>query len=70
MSIRESYLYVLWTAIYAAYEDSGVHRFLMAAGRWCNRQIDESALLGILCRKDASPAPGRTAFCAGCWLFW
>lgn len=51
MSIRESYLYVLWTAIYAAYEDSGVHRFLMAAGRWCNRQIDESALLGILCRE-------------------
>lgn len=51
MSIRESYLYFLWTAVYAAYEDSGVHRFLAAAGRWCNRRIDESALLGVLCRQ-------------------
>jgi len=51
MSIRESYLYFLWAMIYAAYEDSTVHRLLTAAGRWCNRVIDESRLLGMLCRE-------------------
>jgi len=51
--LRESCLYHLWVALYAAYMDSGVHRCLVALGAWCNRQIDESTVLHILCREGA-----------------
>jgi O-antigen ligase len=50
-SIRESYLFAFWTALYGAYEASALHRLLTAAGRWCNRRIDESRFLGVLCRE-------------------
>lgn len=51
--LRESYLYHLWLAVLALYEDSRLHRLLAAAGIWCNRQIDESRVLRPLCREGA-----------------
>ena len=52
-SLRESDLFRLWLALYAAYEDSGLHRLLVRLGAWCNRQIDGSACLRVLCREGA-----------------
>ena len=52
-SIKESFLFTLWTALCGAYEASALHRLLTAAGRWCNRRIDESRILGILCWEGA-----------------
>ena len=51
--LRESCLYALWTALLSVYDDSVLHRGLAGIGRWCNRQIDESRLLGVLCREGA-----------------
>lgn len=51
--LHESFLYHLWTALCAVYMDSGVHRCLTALGAWCNRQIDESGVLRVLCREGA-----------------
>ena len=54
MSIfRESYLYHLLAALCAAYYNSAVHRCLVCLGAWCNRQIDDSRILGVLCREGA-----------------
>ena len=50
-TLRESYLYHLWAALCTVYYDSGVHRCLVRMGAWCNRQIDESRLLHVLCRE-------------------
>ena len=52
-SIQESYLFTCWTALCAAYDESGLHRFLAYLGRWCSRQIDTSRILGVLCREGA-----------------
>ena len=52
-SIQESFLFTFWTALCRAYEASALHRLLVAAGHWCNRRIDESRLLGVLCREGA-----------------
>ena len=49
--IRESYCWRLWLTLLSVYDASGLHRVLAAAGRWCNRQIDGSRLLGVLCRE-------------------
>lgn len=49
--LRESNLCRLWLALCAVYDESALHRLLAAAGRWCSRQIDTSALLGVLCRE-------------------
>ena len=49
--LRESYLYHLWTLLLAVYNDSLLHRVLAGIGSWCNRQIDGSRLLGVLCRE-------------------
>lgn len=49
--IQESCIYRLCLALAAVYEDSGLYRILAALGRWCNRQIDESAVLRPLCRE-------------------
>ena len=51
--IRESYCWRLWLTLLSVYDASGLHRVLAAAGRWCNRQIDESRLLDVLCREGA-----------------
>lgn len=49
--LRGSLLYQIWLALVATYLDSGVHRCMTSIGDWCNRQIDESRLLGVLCRE-------------------
>lgn len=48
---RESNLYYIWMTICALYDESALHRMLKAAGKWCNRQIDESSILRVLCRE-------------------
>lgn len=49
--VRESYVYHLWVTLLSVYDNSVLHRVLAAAGRWCNRQIDESRVLAVLCRE-------------------
>ena len=49
--LRESYLYHLWAVLCTVYYDSAVHRCLVRMGAWCNRQIDESRVLRVLCRE-------------------
>ena len=51
--LRESQLYRLSMAVYALYMGSALHRCLAAAGTWCNRQIDGSRVLAVLCREGA-----------------
>ena len=51
--LKESYLCHLLALVLAAYEDSGLHRLAVRLGAWCNRQIDESAILRPLCREGA-----------------
>ncbi len=51
--LRESYLCHLFLALASAYEDSALRRVLAALGRWCSRQIGESAVLRPLCREGA-----------------
>ena len=51
--VRQSNLYRLWTLLCVLYEGSALHRCLAALGRWCNRQIDTSAVLRVLCREGA-----------------
>ena len=51
--LHESILYQLWTALLSLYESSGLHRLLAVAGAWCNRQIDTSRVLRVLCREGA-----------------
>ncbi len=53
ITLRESYLYRLWLTLCGIYGSSGVHRILVRLGAWCNRQIDESAVLAVLCREGA-----------------
>lgn len=61
-TLRESYLYHLWTVLCAVYYDSGVHRCLAALGNWCNRQIDGSRLLRVLCREGAVARAWEASF--------
>ena len=51
--LRESYLYHLWMTLVSIYQDSAVCRILTGIGGWCNRQIDESRVLRVLCREGA-----------------
>ena len=51
--LRESYLYHLWMTLVSIYQDSAVCRVLSGIGGWCNRQIDESRVLRVLCREGA-----------------
>ena len=51
--LRESYLFHLWTVLLAVYDASVVHRLLAGLGRWCNRLVDESCVLWVLCREGA-----------------
>ena len=52
--LRESYLYHLWAVLCTVYYDSAVHRCLVRMGAWCNRQIDESRVLRVLCREGVA----------------
>ena len=63
---QTSLTYQIWVWLCDVYEDSTLHRFLAAAGRWCSGQIEESRILrplcwgGIVARswKDSLPVPG------------
>ena len=68
--LRESCCYHLWTVLLSIYGESAVHRFLAAAGRWCNRQIDTSRVLSVLCREGTvARAWPDSALCRGLtWL--
>ena len=61
--LRESYLYHLWAVLCTVYYDSAVHRCLVRMGAWCNRQIDESRVLRVLCQEGvAARAPHWSCF--------
>ena len=47
---QTSLTYQIWVWLCDVYEDSTLHRFLAAAGRWCNGQIETSRFLRPLCR--------------------
>lgn len=49
--LRESYIYHLYLCVLSLYADSGLHCLLVRLGAWCNRQIDESCVLKVLCRE-------------------
>ena len=49
--LRDSYLYHLWLAVLAIYEESTLHCLMVRLGAWCSRQIDESRILQPLCRE-------------------
>ena len=48
---QTSLTYQIWVWLCDVYEDSTLHRFLAAAGRWCSGQIEESRILRPLCRE-------------------
>lgn len=52
--VRQSYLFRLWLALCALYEESALRRCLAGVSRWCGRQVEESALLRVLCREGAA----------------
>ena len=41
---QTSLTYQIWVWLCDVYEDSTLHHFLAAAGRWCNGQIEESRI--------------------------
>jgi len=51
--LKESALCRLLLFLWAAYQDSGLHRLALRAGAWCGGQIDGSAVLRPLCREGA-----------------
>ena len=62
--LRESYLSGLLAALCTVYYGSRLHRCLVWAGAWCNRQIDGSAVLRVLCREGAiARAWGESGVC-------
>ena len=50
-SVQKSYLYRIGVDIGSQYNTSTLARLLRALGHWCNRQIDDSAILQVLCRE-------------------
>ena len=63
-TLRESYLYHLWTVLCAVYYDSGVHRCLAALGAWALQQ----AFLPLVATEDALcvlPLPVLLCFVPG-----
>lgn len=49
--IRQSNLYRLWLLLWGVYQESVLGRCIGAISRWCVRQTEESAVLGVLCRE-------------------
>ena len=49
--LQESYCYHLCLVLYALYQESILHRCLKGVGNWCNRQVDTSRVMGVLCRE-------------------
>lgn len=69
MMIRESTVYRLWMALYTIYNASILHRCLVHLGVWCNRQIDESAFLRVLCREGAVARAWEDSLLCRCLTF-
>lgn len=59
---QTSLTYQIWVWLCDVYEDSTLHRFLAAAGRWCNGQIEESRILRPLCREGIAARSWRDSF--------
>lgn len=68
--IQERLLWRLCLALAASYKESRLRRILDDIGDWCNRQIDTSAVLRVLCRRAWWLAPGRRACFAACSWRW
>ena len=51
---QTSLTYHVWVWLCNAYSTSTLRRFLAAAGRWCNAQIENSRILRPLCREGAA----------------
>ena len=59
---QTSLTYQIWVWLCDVYEDSTLHRFLAAAGRWCNGQIEESRILRPLCREGIVARSWKDSF--------
>ena len=59
---QTSLTYQIWVWLCDVYEDSTLHRFLAAAGRWCSGQIEESRILRPLCREGIVARSWRDSF--------
>ena len=51
---QTSLTYQIWVWLCDVYSTSTLRRFLAAAGRWCNGQIETSRILRPLCREGAA----------------
>ena len=54
---QTSLTYQIWVWLCDVYEDSTLHRFLAAAGRWCSGQVEESRILRPVLEGQL-PVPG------------
>ena len=59
---QTSLTYQIWVWLCDVYEDSTLHRFLAAAGRWCSGQIEESRILRPLCREGIVARSWKDSF--------
>ena len=59
---QTSLTYQIWVWLCDVYEDSTLHRFLAAAGRWCSGQIEESRILRLLCREGIVARSWKDSF--------
>lgn len=59
---QTSLTYQIWVWLCDVYEDSTLHRFLAAAGRWCSGQIEESRILRPLCREGIAARSWKDSF--------
>ena len=59
---QTSLTYQIWVWLCDVYEDSTLHRFLAAAGRWCSGQVEESRILRPLCREGIAARSWRDSF--------
>ena len=59
---QTSLTYQIWVWLCDVYEDSTLHRFLAAAGRWCNGQIETSRFLRPLCREGIVARSWKDSF--------
>ena len=59
---QTSLTYQIWVWLCDVYEDSTLHRFLAAAGRWCSGQVEESRILRPLCREGIVARSWKDSF--------
>ena len=59
---QTSLTYQIWVWLCDVYSTSTLRRFLAAAGRWCNGQIETSRILRPLCREGAAARAWKDSF--------